>query len=113
MLRQKILMIKYLILLTQLLLVLLLLLKIKYIVLAIQSKKTDCNTKVNEIENKITTDHDHDKYFTTQQFSKLTSENFTARLSQANLARRSDIANYVKKANLNKDELNELTKKLK
>ena len=22
-------------------------------------KKPDCNTKINEIENKITTDHDH------------------------------------------------------
>ena len=46
-------------------------------------KKTDYNTKINEIENKIT-DHDHDKYFTTQEFNKLTSDNFTARLKQAN-----------------------------
>ena len=29
-------------------------------------KKTDYNTKISEIENKITTDHDHDKYITTQ-----------------------------------------------
>ena len=49
-------------------------------------KKTDYNTKITEIENKITTDHDHDKYITTQEFNKLTSEYFTAKLKQANLA---------------------------
>ena len=26
------------------------------------------------MENKVTTDHDHDKYITTQEFNKLTSE---------------------------------------
>ena len=44
-------------------------------------KKTDYNTKVNEIENKIATGHDHDKYITAQEFDKLT-ENFTARLAK-------------------------------
>ena len=38
------------------------------------SKKTDYNTKTNEIENKITADHDHDKYITTQELNKLTPE---------------------------------------
>ena len=42
-------------------------------------KKTDYNKKLIEIENKITTDHDHDKHITTKEFTKLTSENFTAR----------------------------------
>ena len=51
-------------------------------------KKTDYNTKISEIENKITTDHDHDKYITTQEFNKLASEHFTAGLRQANLARK-------------------------
>ena len=60
---------------------LLLLLKKKYLM-----KKTDYNTKFSEIKNKITTHHDHDKYITTQEFNKLTSENFTARLAQASLA---------------------------
>ena len=60
-------------------------------------KKTDNNnTKICEIENNITTDHDHDKYITTQEFSKLTADKFTARLGQANLASRYDIANFVK-----------------
>ena len=42
-------------------------------------KKTDSNTKTNEIEKKIT-DHNHNKYITTPEFNKLTSENFAARL---------------------------------
>ena len=48
-------------------------------------KKTDYDTKVNEIEKK--TEHSHDKYITTQEFNKLTEENFTARLAQANLVK--------------------------
>ena len=85
-------------------------------------KKTNYNTKISEIENKITTDHDHDKYITTQEFNKLTSEKFTARLAQANLASKNDIANFVKKTDFdnklkdvtsNKNELNELSEKVK
>ena len=85
-------------------------------------KKTDYNTKISEIENKTTTaDHDHNKYIIIQVFKKLTSDKFTARLAQANLANKSDIANFVKKADFddklknlnrnivsNKNELNEL-----
>ena len=55
--------------------------------------KTDCNTKINETEIKITADHDHDKYITTQEFNKLTSENFIARLAQANLESKIGIVN--------------------
>ena len=55
-------------------------------------KKPDYNTEIIEIENRITTDHDHDKYITTQDFNKLTAENFTARLAQVNLASKIDIA---------------------
>ena len=58
-------------------------------------KKTDYNTKINETGNRITY-HDHDKYITTPEFNKLTSENFAGRLKQANLANKSDIANFVK-----------------
>ena len=32
------------------------------------------------------TDHDHFKYITVPEFNKLSVENFTARLTQANLA---------------------------
>ena len=58
-------------------------------------RKTDYNTKINEIEKKIT-DHNHDKY--TQEFNKLASENFAARLAQANLASKNDIDDFVKKS---------------
>ena len=37
-------------------------------------KKIGYNTKVNEIEKKIT-DNSHDKYITTPEFNKLTTEN--------------------------------------
>ena len=59
-------------------------------------KKTGYNTKINEIEKKIT-DHDHVKYITTPEFNELTAENLTVRLARANLARKSDIANFVKR----------------
>ena len=58
-------------------------------------KKTEYNRKISEIENKVTTDNYHDKYITTQEFNKLTAENFTARLAQANLASINDIANFL------------------
>ena len=61
------------------------------------AKITDCNIKISEIENKITADHDLDKYITAQEFNKLTSETFTASLAQSNLASKIDIANFVKK----------------
>ena len=64
--------------------------------LVIQSKKTDYDTKINELENEIN-DHKHDKYITTPEFNKFTAENFAARLAQANLPSKKDIANFVKK----------------
>ena len=62
-------------------------------------KKTDCNTKINEIEKKIT-DNNHDKYVTTPEFNKLTAENFAARLSQADLVTKTAFDNKL--PNLNK-----------
>ena len=43
-------------------------------------KKNQYYKKISESENKVTTDHDHNKYITTQEFKKLTAESFTARL---------------------------------
>ena len=60
-------------------------------------KKTDYNTKISEIENEVTADHYHDKYIATQELNTLTLENVTARLKQANVASKNDIANFVKK----------------
>ena len=61
----------------------------KYLMLVIQSKKTEYDTKVSEIEKKVT-DHDHDKYITTSEFNNLTAKSFAARLAQANLVRKTD-----------------------
>ena len=68
----------------------------KYLMLVIYSKKTNNNTIIREIENKITTDHDHNKITTIQEFNKLASKNFTVKLAYVNLANKSDIANFVK-----------------
>ena len=87
---------KYLNLLTYLLLVLLLLLKIEYLVLVIQSRKTDYKTKINGIEKKIT-DHNHDKHITTLEVNKFMVEIFYLRLKRANVASKIDIANFVKR----------------
>ena len=73
-------------------------------------KITDYNIKINEIENKIT-DHDHDKYITTPEFNTFTSENFAARLKQANFASKSDIAKFVNKTDFD-NKLKNLNKKI-
>ena len=52
-------------------------------------KKTDYNTKITEIEKKLT-DHNHDKYITTPDFSTLAASVFNARLAQANLIAKTD-----------------------
>ena len=78
------------------------------------SKKN--NTKINEIEKKIT-DHDDNKYINAPEFNKFATEMFDLRLKRANLASKSDIASFVKKPEavkdftLNKNELNELSEK--
>ena len=71
--------------------------------------KNDYNTKINETEKKAT-DHDLDKYITTPEFNKLKAKNVAARLAEANLASKSDIANFVKLKNLNKKITSNKTK---
>ena len=61
--------------------------KIKYLIF---KKKTDYNTKISEIENKVT-NHDHDEYNTTSEFNKLTVENFKARSAQPNLVTKTNL----------------------
>ena len=46
--------------------------------------KTDYNTKVTEIENKLT-NHNHDKYIDTQEYNKLAADVFNVRIAQAKL----------------------------
>ena len=60
------------------------------------------------VENKIP---HHSKYITTPEFNKLTVENFAARLKQANLATKGNIADFVKKADFD-DKLKHLNKKV-
>ena len=51
--------------------------------------KTDYNTKVKEIENKLT-NHNHDKYTDTQEFNRLAADVFNARIAKANLITKTD-----------------------
>ena len=50
-------------------------------------KKTDYDTKVGEIEKKLT-DHKHDEYITTPEFNKL-------KLAQADLGTKTDFVNKL------------------
>ena len=73
--------------------------------LLIQLKKTDYNTKTNEIEKKII-DHDHNKYITTPEFNQLTTKNVVATLAQANLVNKNVIANFVEKTDCDDKKIN-------
>ena len=52
-------------------------------------KKTDYDTKISELEKKLT-DHNHDKYITTPEFNTLAADVFNARLAQTNLITKTD-----------------------
>ena len=52
-------------------------------------KKTEYNTKVTEIENKLN-DHNHDKHIDTPEFNKLAADVFNAKLTQTNLVTKTD-----------------------
>ena len=64
-------------------------------------QKTDYNTKISEIEKKVT-DHGHDKYITTPEFNKLTEETFAAILAQANLVTKTDFDTKLTQTKQNK-----------
>ena len=71
------------------------------------------NTKISEVENKTP---NHDKYITTAEFNKLTTEIFAARLKQVDLVNKIDIdkrlININKKITSNKTKYIETDKKL-
>ena len=54
---------------------------------------------------------DQSKYITTAEFNKLTAENFAARLVQGNLGSKNNIANFVKKTDI-EDKLKNLNKRI-
>ena len=68
---------------------------LRLLILTIQSTKLT-DTKINEIGKEII-DHDNDQYIATQEFNKLTLENFAAGLAQANLTSKNYIAVLIKK----------------
>ena len=73
-------------------------------------KKTDCNTKINEIKKKII-NRDHDKYIITPEFNKLIAESFATRLPQADLASKNDIAVLIEKTDFD-NKIKHLNKKV-
>ena len=88
---------KYLVQLTQLLLLLLLMLKNQVKNEIPNIINLFATTALTTAENEIP---DHCKYITTSELKTLIAENFTARLVQVNLASKSDIATFVKMADL-------------
>ena len=59
-------------------------------------KKTDYNTKISEIENKVN-DHNHDKYISTQKFNTMAADVSKARLAaQTDLIRKPDFDSKLK-----------------
>ena len=57
-------------------------------------KKTDYDTKVTEIENKLN-NHNHHKYITTPEFNTLAADVFNARLLRANLVSKTIFDNTI------------------
>ena len=57
--------------------------------LAVLLKKRNYNTKITEIEKKLT-NHNHDKYITSTEFNILAADVFNAKLAQANLITKTD-----------------------
>ena len=74
---------------------------------------TVLNTKITGVQNKSP---DNSKYITTQEFNKLKTENFAARLKQANLVSKTDFDNkltsFNKRITSNKTKQLEVQNKL-
>ena len=81
-------------------------------------KKTDYNTKITEVENKLN-NHNHDNYIDALKFNKLPTDVFNTTLAQANLIAKTDfdakLSSLTKKITSNKtkhllveNELNKL-----
>ena len=72
-------------------------------------KKTDYNTKVTEIENKLNS-HNHDKYIPTPEFNTLAAHFFSARLARASLITKTDFDAKLLSINRKITAKNELNK---
>ena len=69
---------------------------LRILVLVVYFKKTGYNTKLIKLTKKLII-MIMVKYITTQEFNKLTADNFTARLKPANSSSKNDVTNFVKK----------------
>ena len=56
--------------------------------------------KIGETEKAIP-DHKHDEYITTEEFNKLTADNFAERLKEAILVTKTDIADIPQRTDFN------------
>ena len=56
----------------------------------VQLKKTDYNTTITDIENKLN-NHNHDKYVAISEFNTIAADVFNARLAQANIITKTDL----------------------
>ena len=78
-------------------------------------KKTDYNTKITEVENKLN-NHNHDKYIKNPEFNTLAADVFNARLAPTNLILKTDFDSKLSSLNrkikskylLAENELNKL-----
>ena len=61
-------------------------------------KKTDYDTKLSELEKKLT-DHNHDEYITTPEFNTLAANVLNAKLTQANLITKTNFDDKVSSLN--------------
>ena len=82
----------------------------KLLILVIKSKKVTITQQLKKLKKVTDLDHSN-KYITTEEFNKLMSQNFAARLAQANLASKNGIAALVKTTEFD-DKLKDLNKKV-
>ena len=71
----------------------------RLVVLIRQLKKANYNTKIDKIEKEIP---DPDQCIPTQEFNKLTADDFAERLNQVDLASKNNIARFIKKTDFHK-----------
>ena len=64
----------------------------------VKKTKTDYNTKISEIEKKVS-DHNHDKYIIAPEFNNLAAGVFTSRLAQADLVTKTDFETKLQSLN--------------
>ena len=55
-------------------------------------KKTNCNKKIKEIEDKIP---DHDEFITTPEFGKFSGKKTDEKIKDENLATKTDIVDFL------------------